>query len=74
MATSQQVLKRELMQAKAVLSQLPIAQRIQKIESALAALGGTNTVVRRRKMSAETRALLSAAAKKRWSGKAKAKA
>jgi hypothetical protein len=69
MATSQQILRKELEQARAQQAQLPISIRISKIESALAALGGTVVKSHRRKMSAATRALLSAAARKRWSGK-----
>ena len=72
MATALQQLKKELGQAEAQLSQLPIAQRISNIKQAIQALGGSSSAVRRRKMSAETRAKLSAAARKRWSGKTKA--
>jgi hypothetical protein len=72
MATALQQLKKELGQAEAQLSELPLAQRIQKIRSAISTLGGASTVRRTRRMSAETRAKLSAAARKRWSGKTKA--
>jgi hypothetical protein len=67
--TALQTLKRELTQAEAQLAQQPIAQRINKIKAALAALGGSNTAKPRRRMSAETREKLRQAGLRRWHGK-----
>lgn len=74
MATALKSLKRELMQAEAQLAQLPIAVKINRIKAAINALGSTNSVRSRRRMSAATREKLRQAGLKRWHGKSKAAA